>query len=285
MKGIILAGGTGSRLWPATISTSKQLLPIYDKPMIFYPLSTLMLAGISEILCITTEQDQKSFQKLLGNGSYFGISISYEVQPRPEGLAQAFIIGEKFLDGQSVMMILGDNIFYGAGLGNQLQNRSDVIGAHIFTYEVDKPSMYGILEIDAVGKPISIQEKPVSPKSNLAVTGLYCFDSSVVEIARSVKPSDRGEYEITSVIEHYLKSDNLGVTSLSRGTAWLDTGNPNGMHDASSFVRIIEERTGLKIGCPEEVAYRNGWITKSALLNRAESMGSSGYASYLKKII
>ena len=285
MKGIILAGGTGSRLWPSTISTCKQLLTIYDKPMIFYPLSTLMLAGISQILCITTQEDQNSFKKLLGDGSEFGISISYAIQQRPEGLAQAFIIGEKFLDGDSVMMILGDNIFHGVGLGQELQRQINADGAHIFTYEVVNPSMYGILEVDATGKPISIEEKPKNPKSNLAVTGLYTFDSNVVQVARTVKPSDRGELEITSVIEHYLNEGSIRVTSLSRGTAWLDTGNPNAMHDASSYVRIIEERTGLKIGCPEEIGYRNGWIDRATLLNRAQSLGPSTYGAYLRNIL
>ena len=284
MKGIILAGGTGSRLWPSTISVSKQLLPIYDKPMIYYPLSTLMLAGVNDILIITTAQDQRAFQNLLGDGSDFGISISYEVQEKPEGLAQAFIIGESFLDGEAVLMILGDNIYHGVGLGNDLKKIFRNKGAHIFTYEVSDPSAYGILEIDELKAPVSIEEKPVKPKSNLAVTGLYYFDSEVVKIARNVIPSNRGELEITSLIQVYLENGELTVTQLSRGTAWLDTGNPNAMHDAASFVRVIEERTGLKIGCPEEISFRNGWISAEKLAKRGKALGSSTYGKYLLSI-
>ena len=243
-----------------------------------------MLAGISEILCITTEQDQKPFQQLLGDGREFGVSISFAIQPRPEGLAQAFIIAEDFLDGDSVMMILGDNIFHGVGLGHELQKQINVVGAHIFTYEVANPEVYGILEVDTQGKPVSIVEKPVNSKSNLAVTGLYVFDSNVVQISREVQPSQRGELEITSVIESYLKRNELSVTALSRGTAWLDTGNPKAMHDAASYVRIIEERTGLKIGCPEEIGFRNGWIDLETLSKRAKSLCSSTYGSYLSSI-
>jgi glucose-1-phosphate thymidylyltransferase len=281
MKGIILAGGTGSRLWPSTISVSKQLLPVYDKPMIYYPLSTLMLAGIKDILIITTAQDQWAFQNLLGNGSDFGISISYEIQEKPEGLAQAFIIGESFLSGEPVLMILGDNIYYGVGLGNDLQRVFNDKGAHIFTYEVSDPSAYGILEIDENNAPVSIEEKPVKPKSSLAVTGLYYFDSKVAKIAKKISPSDRGELEITSVIQFYLENRELSVTHLSRGTAWLDTGSPNAMHDAASFVRVIEERTGLKIGCPEEISFRNGWISAEKLSLRGNALGSSTYGKYL----
>jgi glucose-1-phosphate thymidylyltransferase len=284
MKGIILAGGTGSRLWPSTISVSKQLLPIYDKPLIYYPLSTLMLAGVKNILIITTMQDQKAFQNLLGDGSDFGISISYEIQEKPEGLAQAFIIGESFLDGEAVIMILGDNIYHGVGLGNDLKNVFRNNGAHIFTYEVSNPSAYGILEIDEHNAPISIEEKPAKPKSNLAVTGLYYFDSEVVKNAKNVVPSSRGELEITSLIQIYLDNGELTVTQLSRGTAWLDTGNPDAMHDASSFVRVIEERTGLKIGCPEEISFRNGWISSEKLLKRGKALGSSSYGKYLLSI-
>jgi glucose-1-phosphate thymidylyltransferase len=284
MKGIILAGGTGSRLWPSTISVSKQLIPIYDKPLIYYPLSTLMLAGLREILVITTPQDRASFEKLFGDGSVFGISISYATQEKPEGLAQAFIIGEKFLNGDSVLMILGDNIFYGVGLGNELDRKFREKGAHIFTYEVSNPSAYGIVEISKEGKPESIEEKPIAARSNFAVTGLYYFDSNVTDVAKSISPSSRGELEITSVIDHYLQRGSLSVTQLSRGTAWLDTGNPDSMHDAASFVRVIEERTGLKIGCPEEIAFRKNWISSELLIERGLQLQSSTYGKYLLKI-
>jgi len=285
MKGIILAGGTGSRLWPSTISISKQLIPVYDKPLIYYPLSTLMLAGINDVLIITKPEDQEDFKSLLGSGENFGISISYSIQPRPEGLAQALIIAESFLNGDSVLMILGDNIFYGTGMGQDLSRKFTKSGAHIFTYEVKNPNDYGILEINDQGHPTAIEEKPIKSKSNLAVTGLYYFDSNVSEIAKNVKPSKRGELEITSIISHYLESKQLSVTNLSRGTAWLDTGNPNAIHDASSFVRIIEERTGLKIGCVEEVAYRNKWITLEHLRNRGHALEPSTYGKYLLEII
>jgi len=281
MKGIILAGGTGSRLFPSTISVSKQLLPVYDKPMIYYPISTLMLAGVREILIITTPQDQESFKNLLGDGGVFGISIRYTVQDRPRGLAEAFIIGEDFLSGESVLMILGDNIFHGVGLGKELRRNFPERGAHIFTYEVSNPEDYGIVEINENGIPVTIEEKPRKPKSNLAITGLYYFDASVCEIAKQVKPSDRGELEITSVLDKYLQNDTLTLTQLSRGTAWLDTGNPNSMHDAASFVRIIEERTGLKIGCPEEIAFRNYWISQDSLRQRAHYLGTTAYGKYL----
>jgi glucose-1-phosphate thymidylyltransferase len=284
MKGIILAGGTGSRLWPSTISISKQLIPIYDKPLIYYPLSTLMLAGVNDVLIITRPEDQEDFKTLLGGGENFGISISYSIQPRPEGLAQALIIAESFLDGDSVLMILGDNIFYGTGLGQDLSKKFAQSGAHIFTYEVKNPNDYGILETNDHGHPAGIEEKPIEPKSNLAVTGLYYFDSNASEIAKKVKPSKRGELEITSVISHYLENKQLSVTNLSRGTAWLDTGNPNAIHDAASFVRVIEERTGLKIGCIEEVAYRNRWITLEYLQNRGRALGPSAYGKYLLEI-
>jgi glucose-1-phosphate thymidylyltransferase len=284
MKGIILAGGTGSRLWPSTISVSKQLIPIYDKPMIYYPLSTLMLAGVNEILIITNAQDQAVFKTLLGDGKDFGISISYAVQLKPEGLAQAFIIAEDYLRGDSVLMILGDNVFHGVGLGQYLNQKFAKDGAHIFTYEVKNPNNYGILEINELGQPTGIEEKPIESKSNLAVTGLYYFDSNVSKIAKNVKPSKRGELEITSVISHYLENKQLSVTNLSRGTVWLDTGNPDAIHDASSFVRIIEERTGLKIGCIEEVAYRNRWITLEHLQNRGRALKPSAYGEYLLEI-
>lgn len=252
--------------------------------MIYYPLSTLMLAGVNNILIITTMQDQKAFQNLLGDGSDFGISLSYEVQEKPEGLAQAFIIGESFLDGEDVIMILGDNIYHGVGLGSDLKNVIRNNGAHIFTYEVSNPSAYGILEVDEHNAPISIEEKPLKPKSNLAVTGLYYFDSEVVKNAKNVIPSNRGELEITSLIQIYLQNGELTVTQLSRGTAWLDTGNPDAMHDASSFVRVIEERTGLKIGCPEEISFRNGWISAERLFKRGKALGSSAYGKYLLSI-
>lgn len=285
MKGIILAGGTGSRLWPITKVTSKQLLPIYDKPMIFYPLSTLMLAGIRDILMITTPADASSFKALLGDGAKFGIQIEYEIQERPAGLAQAFIIGESFLSGASCMMILGDNIFHGAGLGHELKNVLPKTGAHIFTYAVADPSQYGILTIDAEGRPVAIEEKPQDAASNLAITGLYFFDKRVSERALQIVPSLRGELEITSLIETYLKADELSVTHLSRGTAWLDTGTPNSLNDAATYIKVIEERTGLKIGCVEEVAWRNGWIHDSDLAILAKELSNSQYGKYLSSLL
>lgn len=285
MKGIVLAGGTGSRLWPITKVVSKQLLPIYDKPMIYYPLSTLMLAGVREILIITTPKDEAAFRELLGDGSDFGIEITYASQPSPDGLAQAYIIGEDFLSGHNSLMVLGDNIFHGVGLGNELHSSLPEKGGHIFTYEVANPSQYGILTLDTSGNPFSIEEKPLNSKSNLAVTGLYFFDGRVSDVAKNVTPSARGELEITSVIEQYLKEGELSVTSLSRGTAWLDTGNPNGMHDASSYIKVIEERTGLKIGCLEEIAWRNKWLSDQELLDRSEKLSKSSYGIYLKKLI
>ena len=260
MKGIVLAGGTGSRLWPITKSVSKQLLPVYDKPMIYYPISTLMLAGVREILIITTPDDQPAFKNLLGDGSNFGITFTYAVQPKPEGLAQALIIGEEFLAGDSCLMILGDNIFHGAGLGHELARSLPTSGAHIFTYEVSNPSDYGVLELDKDQRPISITEKPKQYVSNLAVTGLYFFDHQASAAAKTIEPSPRGELEITSLIEHYLRNQELTFTALTRGTAWLDTGNPNSLNYAAAYIRIIEERTGLKIACPEEIAYEQGWI-------------------------
>jgi len=284
MKGIILAGGTGSRLWPITKVTSKQLLPVYDKPMIYYPLATLMLAGVRETLIITTPHDLSDFETLLGDGSQFGIKLSYAIQPKPEGLAQAFMIGEAFLSGESCLMILGDNIFHGAGLGHQLQETIPSSGAHIFTYAVSDPTQYGVLNLDSNGKPIAIEEKPKHPTSNLAVTGLYYFDSRVVDVAKQVKPSSRGELEITSVIEWYLHKNELTVTQLSRGAAWLDTGNPNAMHEAATYVRVIEERTGLKIACLEEIAYNQGWINQKALEAQVIKLQKSGYGIYLSKL-
>ena len=284
MKGIVLAGGTGSRLWPITKVISKQLLPVYDKPMIYYPLATLMLAGVRDILIITTPHDRSSFENLLGDGNQFGIKIAYAIQPKPEGLAQAFIIGEDFLDGDSCLMILGDNIFHGTGLGHQLRETLPSSGAHIFTYAVSDPTQYGVLNIDDNGNPVSIEEKPKDPTSNLAVTGLYYFDNRVSSIAKKVTPSARGELEITSVIESYLRQDALTVTQLSRGAAWLDTGNPNGLHDAASYVRVIEERTGLKIGCLEEISFRNNWISFDDLETRAKVLGNNSYSQYLTQI-
>ena len=260
MKGIILAGGTGSRLWPITKSISKQLLPVYDTPMLYYPLSTLMFAGIREILIITTESDQASFIKLLGDGSEFGIELRYKVQEKPKGLAEALIIGEDFLAGDPCVLILGDNIFYGVGLGNELQNAIPNSGAHIFTYVVSNPSQYGILTTNDQGIPVGIAEKPAESISNHAVTGLYFFDGKAPNIAKSVTASERGELEITSVIDYYLQRGELTVTHLSRGTAWLDTGTFTSLHDAGTFIRILEERQGMRIGDPHEIASKNSWI-------------------------
>lgn len=260
MKGIVLAGGTGSRLWPITRSVSKQLLPVFDKPLIHYPISTLMLAGVREILLITTPQDQNQFRNLLGDGAQLGISIKYEVQSEPKGLAQALTISEKFLDGDSCLMILGDNIFHGVGLGREIARILPSKGSHIFVTEVNNPSSYGVLEIDENGNVLSIVEKPESFVSNLAVTGLYFFDSNASNYAKSVKPSKRSELEITSVIERYLLSGNLTYTKLSRGSTWLDAGTFESLSDAGNYVRVIEERTGLKIACLEEIAIRNDWV-------------------------
>jgi glucose-1-phosphate thymidylyltransferase len=283
MKGIVLAGGSGSRLWPVTKVTSKQLLPVFDKPMIYYPISTLMLAGIQEILIITTPHDLENFQNLLGDGSNFGVNFTFAVQPKPEGLAQAFIIGEEFLGQESCMMILGDNIFYGAGLGQQLQQTLPSVGAHIFTYEVSNPSQYGILTLDEKGNPSKIEEKPMSSSSNLAVTGLYFFDNNVCEIAKKVQQSLRGELEITEIIDTYLKKGTLEITKLSRGTAWLDTGTPEALHDAATFIRVIEERTGLKIACLEEIALNNGWVNKNSIIQTSKT--KNYYGKYIERIL
>jgi glucose-1-phosphate thymidylyltransferase len=285
MKGIVLAGGTGSRLWPITRSVSKQLLPVYDKPMIYYPISTLMLAGIREILIITTAEDQNQFNLLLGDGSDFGIQIKYEIQHEPKGLAQALSIGRNFLEGESCMMILGDNIFHGAGLGREISKVLPQNGAHIFTYEVSNPSDYGVLRLGPEGKPESVTEKPKVYVSNLAVTGLYFFDSRASDIADQVTPSERGELEITSVISEYLIRGELGFTTLSRGSAWLDTGKPESLHDAASYVRVIEDRTGLKIGCVEEIAWRNGWLTDENLAKISDKFGNSQYGKYLNGLL
>jgi glucose-1-phosphate thymidylyltransferase len=285
MKGIILAGGSGTRLHPLTLACSKQMMPVYDKPMIYYPLSILMLAGIKEILIISTPHDLPQFEKLLGDGSRIGCKFSYEVQEVPNGLAQAFVIGEKFIGQDSVALILGDNIFYGDGLSHLLQDLSEPDGGVVFAYPVADPERYGVVEFDEDKKAISIEEKPASPKSNYAVPGLYFYSNSVVEIAKNIAPSPRGEYEITDVNKVYLEQGKLKVGVLSRGTAWLDTGTFNSLMQAGQFVQVIEERQGLKIGCIEEVAYRMGYIGKKELESIAKPLIKSGYGDYLLKLI
>jgi glucose-1-phosphate thymidylyltransferase len=284
MKGIILAGGSGTRLYPITKGISKQLMPIYDKPMIYYPLSVLMLAGINEILIITTPEDSSQFQKLLGDGTDVGCKFSYAVQAVPNGLAQAFVIGESFVGNDKVALILGDNIFYGAGFGGLVKSFNDVNGAAIFAYEVNDPERYGVVEFNEAKTAISIEEKPKEPKSNYAVPGLYFYDNSVIEIAKNIQPSERGEYEITDVNKVYLEQGNLHVGVMNRGTAWLDTGTFESLSDACEFVRVIEKRQNSKIGCIEEVAYRMGFINKDQLLQLAERYAKSGYGQYLKYI-
>ena len=284
MKGIILAGGTGSRLWPITKGISKQLMPIYDKPMIYYPLSTLMMAGIQDVLIITTPEHKAGFEGLLGDGFQLGMNIQYTVQQSPDGLAQAFILGEPFIDGHDVALVLGDNIFHGTGLGSSLQEIAPVQGATIFAYQVSNPSEYGVVEFDESYQALSIQEKPLNPKSNFAVPGLYFYDSDVVKIAKNVIPSSRGELEISTVNQAYLDSGKLTVRVLDRGTAWLDTGTFESMIQAAEYVRVIEARQGNKIGCIEEIAWRNGWIDDCQLENLAFSMLKSGYGIYLRSL-
>jgi glucose-1-phosphate thymidylyltransferase len=285
VKGIILAGGSGTRLHPITLGISKQLIPVYDKPMVYYPLSTLMLAGIRDILVITTPHDAEQFERLLGDGSQFGVNLTFARQPSPDGLAQAFTIGADFIGDEKVALVLGDNLLYGPGLGSQLKRYSDVDGGAVFAYWVAEPSAYGVVEFDADGRAVSLEEKPALPKSNYAVPGLYFYDNTVVEIARSLRPSPRGEYEITDVNRVFLERGKLRVEVLPRGTAWLDTGTFDQMTDAGDYVRTMERRTGLRIGVPEEVAWRQGFLDDEDLRERAERLVKSGYGSYLLEIL
>lgn len=285
MRGIILAGGTGSRLWPITRAVSKQLMPVFDKPMIYYPLSTLVMAGIRDILIITTPDDQVQFQRLLGDGSALGLRLSYVAQPRPEGIAQAFLLGADFIGTDAVALVLGDNIFHGTGLGRQLRAHTSVIGGRVFAYQVANPEAYGVVEFDADGRVRSIEEKPAVPRSGYAVPGLYFYDNKVVDIVRGLRPSDRGELEITAVNDAYLRRGELRVTVLDRGTAWLDTGTFTSLVQASEFVRVIEERQGLKIGCVEEAAWRAGLIDDDQLRALAEPLVPSGYGTYLLRLL
>lgn len=285
MKGIILAGGSGTRLHPITLGVSKQLVPVYDKPMVYYPLSTLMLAGIRDILVITTPHDAPGFERLLGDGSQFGVNLTFAQQPSPDGLAQAFTIGADFIGDDKVALVLGDNLLYGPGLGSQLKRYADVDGGAVFAYWVSNPTAYGVVEFDGSGRAVSLEEKPSTPKSNFAVPGLYFYDNDVVDIARNLRPSARGEYEITDVNRAYLERGKLSVEVLPRGTAWLDTGTFDDMTDAADYVRTIERRTGLKIGAPEEVAWRQGFLSDADLRERAEKLVKSGYGSYLLEVL
>ncbi len=281
----MLAGGTGSRLWPLTLGVSKQLLPIYNKPLIYYPISVLMQANIREILIITTPEDQESFKKVLGDGSTFGLRFEYAVQIKPEGIAQAFLIAKEFIGNEDVALILGDNLFYGAGLEEKLPVKLSSRGSRIFTYQVANPVDYGVLNVDSEGKPVSVEEKPRAPKSTLAITGLYYFDSKVVEVAKKISPSARGELEITSIMQTYIDDDNLEFFRLPAGVAWLDTGTPNSLNDASIFVRVLEERTGSKIACLEEIAFKKGWLTVDELRKQILFYGKSDYGQYLHRIL
>jgi glucose-1-phosphate thymidylyltransferase len=285
MRGIILAGGAGTRLHPITQGISKQLVPVYDKPMIYYPLSTLMLAGIDDVLVITTPHDADQFERLLGDGSQFGISIGYATQPSPDGLAQAFVIGADFIGDDSAALVLGDNVFYGPGLGHQLDRFTDIKGGAVFAYWVSNPSAYGVVEFDREHRAVSLEEKPATPRSNYAVPGLYFYDNDVVDIARSLTPSARGEYEITDLNRVYLEAGRLHVEVLPRGTAWLDTGTFDSLLDAGNYVHTLEARQGLKIGCPEEIAWRQRWIDDDGLRQRAEALTKSGYGAYLLEIL
>jgi glucose-1-phosphate thymidylyltransferase len=285
MRGIILAGGSGTRLHPITLGVSKQLVPVYDKPMIYYPLSTLMLAGIRDVLVITTPHDSEQFIRLLGDGSRFGVSISYRTQPAPEGLAQAFVIGADFVGSDAAALVLGDNIFYGPGFGRRLTRFADLDGAAVFAYWVANPRDYGVVEFDESGKALSLQEKPAQPRSSYAVPGLYFYDNDVVAIARDLQPSARGEYEITDVNRTYLEQGRLQVEPLERGTAWLDTGTFDSLNDANNFIRTVEARQGLKIGCPEEIAWRQGWLSDDELRQRGEALEKSGYGQYLTGLL
>jgi len=285
MKGIVLAGGTGSRLWPITKGISKHLIPVYDKPLIYYPLGTLFLAGIRDILIITTPEDQLSFQRLLGDGSQFGVNFSFQVQMKPNGIAEALVIGENFISNQSVTLVLGDNIFHGVGLGEQLRSFNVDLGANIFAQKVPNPEDYGVVEFSETGEVLSLEEKPLNPKSPFAVPGLYFYDSKVSDIAKEIQPSSRGEIEITSVNQMYLKHGELKVKVLNRGTSWFDCGTFEALHDASSFVRVIEERQGNKVSCLEEIAWKNGWISDSNLMDLALKYGKTTYGTYIKSLI